>query len=741
MKKITKIVLIIVFVLSVFSIGSYASFEKVEVHKSKEFEKWENLSDEERKNSIEPFYTTISTKNAIKRSTYNSLLKNLGASAYGDKYDLRESIEGLKVKNQHQTGSCWAFSYSSMVETTFYNKYKGTYKEFSPMHLDYRAAKMYNRKVGDSGSMLMEMAYSADRYGPVYESELPFESVYSETNNSRANYYLSDINSVSTDQENEVKIEDMTLIAAIEKEYTEAGIKYTSGEEEISKDQVNNIRELIKKQIKEKGAITTQFYSDIGVTASDEYISEGNFYNDQTHAYYCNNSSKSVNHALTIVGWDDDYSVENFNQANKPADKGAYIILNSYGEEFGDSGYFYVSYDDAFIEQIMVGIKSLSLYDDENEKPNYTYQYDELGSNNCITYGTPYLYAANVFEKKSDTIEYIDEIGLSLQNTEGVEIYISKDGNLSNFGNPVASCTGSNALEMGYHIVKLASPVKIENNKFAVIVKYINTESAGIPIECNLKDSNFSFLSTVYDTASSNAGESFISTDGNQWSDMDGLKVGMIATLKNTNACIKAFTTLVGNEIEDPEPNDPEPNDPEPNDPEPNDPEPNDPEPNDPEPNDPEPQTEVSVTGVSLNKRTEKMEIGDKLNLVATIKPTNATNKNVTWKSSNTDVAVISKEGIITAVAQGTATITVTTEDGNYTASCLITVNKKTNIDDDIYKETPEKDDINIKEDNTIANKTVLPLTGTQFGVIVVILITIVGIVFYIKYKRYDDVK
>jgi len=81
----------------------------------------------------------------------------------------------------------------------------------------------------------------------------------------------------------------------------------------------------------------------------------------------------------------------------------------------------------------------------------------------------------------------------------------------------------------------------------------------------------------------------------------------------------------------------------------------------------------VAVTGVKLNKSTLSMIEGNSETLTATITPTNATNNGITWTSSNTSVAIVSN-GKVTAKAAGTATITVTTVDGGYTASCVVTV-------------------------------------------------------------------
>ena len=84
--------------------------------------------------------------------------------------------------------------------------------------------------------------------------------------------------------------------------------------------------------------------------------------------------------------------------------------------------------------------------------------------------------------------------------------------------------------------------------------------------------------------------------------------------------------------------------------------------------------TTVAVTGVDLGDTAINLTVGNKQTLVAVVKPADATNKNVTWSSSNTDVATVDATGVVTAVAEGEAKITVTTEDGNKSATCTVTV-------------------------------------------------------------------
>lgn len=81
----------------------------------------------------------------------------------------------------------------------------------------------------------------------------------------------------------------------------------------------------------------------------------------------------------------------------------------------------------------------------------------------------------------------------------------------------------------------------------------------------------------------------------------------------------------------------------------------------------------VAVTGVSLDVSEKSIIVGDSFTLTAKVSPDNATNKTVTWSSSNSAVATVT-EGKVTGVSAGTATITVTTADGNKTATCKVTV-------------------------------------------------------------------
>lgn len=83
----------------------------------------------------------------------------------------------------------------------------------------------------------------------------------------------------------------------------------------------------------------------------------------------------------------------------------------------------------------------------------------------------------------------------------------------------------------------------------------------------------------------------------------------------------------------------------------------------------------VPVKGVTLNKTSLNLDVGDSVRLKVTVNPDNATNKSVTWKSSNSAVASVDSKGLVTAKSEGKAQITVKTADGGYTAYCTVNVN------------------------------------------------------------------
>ena len=90
----------------------------------------------------------------------------------------------------------------------------------------------------------------------------------------------------------------------------------------------------------------------------------------------------------------------------------------------------------------------------------------------------------------------------------------------------------------------------------------------------------------------------------------------------------------------------------------------------------------IAVDSVKLDKTSLNLTVGDSAMLAATVEPADADDQTVTWSSSNTAVATVDANGKVTAVSAGEATITVTTVDGNFTATCTVTVSREPNIPD-----------------------------------------------------------
>ena len=676
--KFLKISLSIVAILIMFGTTNYATADvKIEKEKSEVYEKWQALSKEEKEKYIEPLPTTLSIDDSVKMSVFNKFSRGVGGTNTESKYVL--DPDKLIIKNQKSTNECWAFATTSMIETNV-TKTRNKQIELSPRHIDYATSKTfldgtnkkgYNREVG-FGNFSISLGYCTSGSGPVLETDMPFED-----NENKVN--LSQI-----DKKPVLKVENYVRFADILKKYDADGnMKYTNGGTNVyTESQVLGVRNLIKEHIKNYGAVGafTCLGGDITKNLNIDKVKNEE---SQFISYYNNDSNKMYDHAITIIGWNDDYSKENFNDNCKPKNDGAYIVLNSSGGTNDVLSIMMVSYEDVYIEYGNYGIMSTTDIDYNN-----IYQYDEYGYNVPLPLTNSQTgkkvgsgYIANVFSRNaSDKEEYLNEVSIYVATTSNVDVYVNSENDDKTKITKVAS---AGILEPGYHTIKLATPLKLTGSKFVVAAK-LTADEVNIPTETNLLSNNGK--STFWDNVTSQAGQSFISLDGENWTDINN-------NVKDSNVCLKAFTTYQEKE-------------------------------------------DVAVTGITLDKSKLEMKKGESLNLVATITPSTATNKNVTWTSSNEKVATVSKEGIITAIEEGTTTITVTTEDGNKVAKCEVTVGAKTNNDDDIYY---DKNDAN--KDTTTATGTI-PQTGVKLTIITIIAIMVgTTLVVFIKIRKMKDIK
>ena len=237
-------------------------------------------------------------------------------------------------------------------------------------------------------------------------------------------------------------------------------------------------------------------------------------YNYIKHSDIVTKSTVYPNHAVTIIGWDDTYSADNFKV--KPGSDGAYIVLNSWGSTFGENGVYYISYEDLLIETQLRGVTSVS---EISYEKLYQYDISEMYSDYSCK------YAANVFTAEDD--ESLTEVMIGSWNNQTCDIYVNpKNDNLRLSGlTKVAS--GVN-LKPGYNTIVLDSAINLTaGNKFAVAIKFTNSGYTGVGAEEN--------VTGTFSNVVSHPGESFTSSNGVAWHDV----------YDESNMCnlsIKAFT-------------------------------------------------------------------------------------------------------------------------------------------------------------------------------------------------------
>lgn len=523
MRRLKKLIgLLLIFILlsiPVISIGANGNEEKSNIlaevsvsEYSEEYQEWLNLDEETRAKTLAPSMYDIEYK--------PKLTRGLSASTLPSSYILSNDIN-IQIKNQRETNTCWTFATMSAIETNLAKANKGYY-DFSERHMDYSTSKTftngtnpngYNKELGDGGTFGMGMSYLTSGRGPILETDMPFE-------NNETPKPLSYIN--GTNYEVQKKVEDYVTFPTITK-----GPNFA--------EDMTDFRNSVKQHIMNYGSISAQVTYDTNRFAS---------FNGTHMNMYCNDSSilGRPNHAVSIVGWDDNYAVTNFKEGVRPSKPGAYIVRGSYGagtdsafaEQVGINtytGYDYISYEDYYVESLLVGVINVEDVDYE-----YLYQHDVLGANGWLAFaaGTqiPTIYGANVFTKKTSKVETLSEISLSvMQQGTSYEVYVNT-ANESLDSNKLTKVTGTiSNLPTGYNTIEFNSPVSLTGTKFAVVVKC--TVPSGYPsVAVEFPTSN---ATDIWATAKAGANESFISSDGTEWQDLTG-------SIANANLSIKAFT-------------------------------------------------------------------------------------------------------------------------------------------------------------------------------------------------------
>jgi C1A family cysteine protease len=400
-----------------------------------------------------------------------SYTKGMRVSAMGaltalpSSYDLRATGRLTPVRDQGSFGTCWAFASFGSLESYLM---PGDPNDFSEDNLVLASGFSYpggNYNAG--GQMYMSAAYLTRWGGPVYESEDAYGDSITPSGLSAHKH-----------------VQQIDWIPA-----------------RASATDNDNVKNAVTQN---GGLFVTMYWSN-------------SYYQSATASYNFTGSS-SANHAVVIVGWDDNYPAGNF--ATAPAGNGAFIVRNSWGTAWGNAGYFYVSYYDGVFGRI----DPMASFDNAGATTNYSavYQYDPLGDVNDLGYGSSTAWFANVFTAQSTAA--INAAGFyTLTPSTAYQVYTGSS--LST----LALNTSGTMTYMGFHTVPLTTPLAITAGQPFVVAVKVVSPGASYPVAVEYAVANYSAGAT------SAAGQSYISSNGTAWSDIT------TAYDSTANVCLKAY--------------------------------------------------------------------------------------------------------------------------------------------------------------------------------------------------------
>lgn len=385
------------------------------------------------------------------------------------RFDMREKGRVSKVRNQGSYGTCWAFAATSALESSLYPEEENL---FSVDHMSM--SNSYNVNQYDGGEYTIGMAYLAAWQGPVYEKDDPYGD--GKTNGS------------------------LTAVKHVQEMQIIDGKNY----------------EGIKEAVFQYGGVQSSLYSTI---RSSQGSSE--FYNKDTSAY-CYIGTEKPNHDVVIIGWDDNYPASNFNTPLEG--DGAFICQNSWGEDFGEGGIFYVSYYDTNIGTHNVVYTRV----DETDNYDHIYQSDLCGWVGKMGYDNEEIYGANVFTAEGDENVAAASFYATGADTS-YELYLVHDfEDEKSLDDRIKVAEGS-CKQAGYYTVDFKTPMQVKAGERYAIVLYIKTPGAAHPMAIEYDSGEASL-----DTVNLEDGEGYISYNGRTFVN--------VKEKQDCNLCIKAFT-------------------------------------------------------------------------------------------------------------------------------------------------------------------------------------------------------
>ena len=345
-----------------------------------------------------------------------SLINNtINVETLPSRYDSRDWGWVSSVKDQGNMGSCWAFATCGALESALL---KVTGIE-------------YDLSVNNMQNIMLQFS----KYGIISETEGGKDTQGME-------YVLSWLGVMPSEYDiyDEVGKLSPSIIIDDEKIHVFDAIFVEPRENSTDND-------ALKKAILRCGSV---------LTAYDKDSDDG--YNENTSAYY-QNSSEFTNHEINIVGWDDNYPASNF--IRTPPGNGAFIVKNSWGTDWGENGFFYLSYYDTSLLNTSIAIGFI-IENTENYTTNY--QTDLSGIQERISNNGSILSYKNTYESEYGP-ELISAVGTYFEADENyiLEIYVNNE--LMHTQSGIAPFTG-------YHTVKLTKEIPITTgDNFTALMK------------------------------------------------------------------------------------------------------------------------------------------------------------------------------------------------------------------------------------------------------------------------------